>query len=222
METLSVKRKCLVCNKEFTRKETKKRLKENRAIFCSRACFNTRRKLRTQDCLFCGFIIDKPPCKKRIFCSTNCSSQFRRKNGFKDTQVLGEKIRRMPEYNLWRKSVLKKNNGRCIRCGHPASHAHHIYDYCFIAREFKLKSLADAQNCRLLFDIRNGAPLCKKCHQVWHKTTQHSSFWLNIKDIDYTTIRKFRAQSFYAWARIGSLFEPFIDYEEMYLINYDS
>ena len=49
-------------------------------------------------------------------------------------------------------------------------HAHHIKKFSKIIKEFNIKILEDAINCKELWDINNGITLCKKCHE---KVRQH-------------------------------------------------
>lgn len=51
---------------------------------------------------------------------------------------------------LWSAIILKRAGYRCGICGEPAKEAHHI--------------LRKERNSHLRFDLRNGFPLCNKCH----------------------------------------------------------
>lgn len=78
------------------------------------------------------------------------------RNDFRERFGLTEAtLRKMPEYSVWRKTVLKRDNYRCLRCGATSKLvAHHIYpiDYMF----------------ELAFDPDNGWTLCEDCHNQAH------------------------------------------------------
>jgi hypothetical protein len=99
-----------------------------------------------------------------------------------ESGVLG--IRHSQEYKDWRKSVCKRDNWTCQRCGKNFKrdnnnlHAHH------------LNSFADFEDQR--FDISNGVTLCSVCHApryvgsfhnlygTQHNTREQFEEWLRI------------------------------------------
>lgn len=65
--------------------------------------------------------------------------------------------RRSAKYRKWKNDVLKRDEGKCKRCGSKNNlHIHHI------------KSFAEYKDLR--FEVNNGITLCKKCHKEVHKT----------------------------------------------------
>ncbi len=87
---------------------------------------------------------------------------------------LTDKIRKIDEYKEWRFSIYKRD---WFICKMPSCdkiekslHAHHIKKFSKIIKEFNIKILEDAINCKELWDINNGITLCKKCHE---KVRQH-------------------------------------------------
>ena len=67
-----------------------------------------------------------------------------------------EKIRKSPEYKLWKTSVFSRDNFTCQICNQVGGylHAHHI------------KHFAECPELR--FIIENGITLCKSCHAYLH------------------------------------------------------
>ena len=87
-----------------------------------------------------------------------------------------EKIRKSSEYILWRKSIYKRDDFICQKCGKSGGklNAHHIFNF------------ADYPELRLAID--NGITLCKKCHLKFHKkyskknnTKEQLEEFLNIR-----------------------------------------
>ena len=83
---------------------------------------------------------------------------------------LMEKIRHLPEYYNWRKSVWQKDYYTCQECGYMGRdiEAHHIKAFSKIIEENNIKTLDEALNCKELWDINNGITLCKKCHDKYN------------------------------------------------------
>lgn len=72
------------------------------------------------------------------------------------TDAHREKKRLFPEYSVWRKQVLSRDNYTCNICGARGQrmHAHHLDSY--------------ARNPALRTDVDNGVTLCKECHDAFH------------------------------------------------------
>lgn len=64
------------------------------------------------------------------------------------------RIRASTEYKLWRISVFKRDDYRCLYCGERGGNleADHIYQFAYYPR--------------LRLDINNGQTLCKDCHKT--------------------------------------------------------
>lgn len=80
-------------------------------------------------------------------------------------------IRELIERKNWRVSIFKRDNFTCRICGDNKGGnlvAHHIYPFANILEDFKIKSIEDAYNCDILFDINNGITLCERCHKKIH------------------------------------------------------
>ena len=81
---------------------------------------------------------------------------------------LREKIWHRKEYYQWRKSIFEKDNYICVICNKKSGflHAdHYPISFSKIIKDFKIKSIQDARNCKKLWDINNGRTLCISCHR---------------------------------------------------------
>ena len=70
--------------------------------------------------------------------------------------------RKYPEYREWSKSVLRRDNFTCLKCGKRGGklNAHHIEGY--------------AANKDLRTELSNGSTLCKDCHRDLHHLYGHN------------------------------------------------
>lgn len=78
------------------------------------------------------------------------------------------RIRRLPEYKIWRNLVFQRDNYTCLWCGDSRGgnlHADHIKPFSLILKQNKVRETEQAIVCSELWDISNGRTLCKKCHQ---------------------------------------------------------
>ena len=89
--------------------------------------------------------------KGKIYCGSN---HWNWKGGISGENA---KIRKSYQYNVWRKSVYKRDNWTCQECKQKIKHpiAHHI------------KSFNDYPELR--FEVDNGITLCRSCHKQIHK-----------------------------------------------------
>lgn len=70
-----------------------------------------------------------------------------------------EKVRKSPEYKLWRTAVFQRDNYNCRHCGYSAGgilNAHHIKPF--------------ATHPELRLDVGNGITLCEVCHTEVHRS----------------------------------------------------
>lgn len=80
------------------------------------------------------------------------------------------KIRRLRKTTGWKKQVLFRDEYNCNKCGAiELLEVHHKIGVCDIIEKFKLKTIEDAFECELLFDVGNGETLCTDCHRKEHK-----------------------------------------------------
>jgi hypothetical protein len=77
-------------------------------------------------------------------------------------------IRQIEEYKLWRAKVFERDNWTCQTCGTRGCYleAHHLIEFHKLLTEYGVKSLIDARNCMILWDIDNGVSLCMSCHDL--------------------------------------------------------
>jgi Zn finger protein HypA/HybF involved in hydrogenase expression len=59
-----------------------------------------------------------------------------------------------PKYVEWRKEVISKAKGKCLKCKERGTHCHHILNY--------------SQYPSLQLDVDNGVLLCSSCHELFH------------------------------------------------------
>ena len=79
-------------------------------------------------------------------------------------------IRRMDEYELWKRAVFMRDRFTCQHCGarngrKRVIEADHIVSITQLIRENKVNSLESARNCDKLWNINNGRTLCHSCHE---------------------------------------------------------
>lgn len=87
-------------------------------------------------------------------------------------------------YKAWIKKCFEKDNYTCRKCKQYGEelHVHHIKPFEQILKEYKIKTVTDSISCDNLWDIKNGAVLCKKCHLLFHKLH---------KEVNLQTFNKF-------------------------------
>lgn len=130
-------------------------------------------------CANCGkeFYVAKFRTKsKKIFCSKTCANTYmvgENSSNWKGgkTQLVNE-IRNSDEYKKWRLDVFEKDSFCCKLCGYNKGkllEAHHKIHQKDIIKDNNLKTLSDAIDCDILWDINNGITFCKACHKKYHK-----------------------------------------------------
>ena len=178
-----IKKNCLVCNKEFYKKPSI--IKKGAGKFCSRKCqgiwysknnagknhwnWGTGKTKIKRICQICGkeFYVKQSVMKFRkvIFCSIKCygkqisQNQIGKNNPMWRGGItpINYKIRNSIEYKIWRKSIFKRDNFVCQKCGQIGGklEAHHIKSF--------------SKYPELRFEIFNGITLCEKCHKKINK-----------------------------------------------------
>ena len=93
---------------------------------------------------------------------------------------LTERIRSSSDYKKWRADVFKRDGWTCQTCGLRGHgndiEAHHIIPMKELLKQVHIAGISDddkyllAMQIPLMFDVSNGATLCKDCHIVTFKT----------------------------------------------------
>lgn len=81
---------------------------------------------------------------------------------------LNNKIRHLMEYDLWRKTILKRDNYICQICNRGCNVLnvdHFPKTFALIIKENEISSLEEAINCDELWDMNNARTLCIDCHK---------------------------------------------------------
>lgn len=157
--------KCVQCGKE---KETFPCFKHRR--FCSKQCsydFNKGKKRPEHSEKMKGRI--SPFRGKKL--SESHREKLRGENSPRwrgGITHLYHKIRRLPEYDLWRKVVFARDSFCCIWCFEKDKRieADHIKPFSAIIILNNIKTVDDAIKCSELWDPNNGRTLCRDCHKL--------------------------------------------------------
>jgi len=80
-----------------------------------------------------------------------------------------QKIRKCKRTLSWKKQILKRDEYNCNVCGAiELLQVHHKQGVAEIIKRYKLKTIADALDCDVLFDLNNGETLCETHHKGEH------------------------------------------------------
>jgi 5-methylcytosine-specific restriction endonuclease McrA len=153
-------RTCARCGAAFTAKASL--VARGGGLYCSGACYHAaadgrqvakvraRRVDRTCDICGASFAVAPSRAKRGSgkYCSKGCADVALRRRHYRNKSG--------GAYKQWRGAVLKRDGGRCQRCGTiPASpHAHHIKPW--------------ETHPELRFIVGNGETLCPACHAAEH------------------------------------------------------
>ena len=79
-------------------------------------------------------------------------------------------IRRMDEYELWKRAVFVRDRFTCQQCGARNGRkrmieADHIVSITLLVRENMIDSVESARSSKALWDMNNGRTLCHACHE---------------------------------------------------------
>ncbi|GAB3883433.1 HNH endonuclease [Spirosoma agri] len=106
------------------------------------------------------------------------------------TTALVRYIRRLDEYEQWKRTVFIRDRFTCQVCGKRNGRkiiieAHHLKDISKLVREYNITSVDEALQCAELWAISNGQTLCRTCHE------QTDSFPKNfIKPVEKKGVKK--------------------------------
>lgn len=84
--------------------------------------------------------------------------------------TLIQQIRRLEQYEEWKKAVFIRDRFTCQHCGRRNGRkrvieADHIKPISELVKEFNLATVEMALTCPSLWDITNGRTLCHTCHE---------------------------------------------------------
>jgi hypothetical protein len=77
------------------------------------------------------------------------------------------RIRNSWKMEKWIKEVFERDNYTCQECRQHGGklEAHHLYKFSQILTDYNIKTLRQAFDCKMLWDIKIGKTLCKNCHR---------------------------------------------------------
>lgn len=81
---------------------------------------------------------------------------------------LNNKIRHLIEYDLWRKTIQRRDNFTCQLCNNGCNVLnvdHYPKTFASIIKDNNSSSLEEAINCDELWDMNNARTLCIDCHK---------------------------------------------------------
>jgi len=169
-----VKRKCLLCGKEFF--IFKAWTRDGKAgKYCSMSCASKAKPHKNSKvvlvCKECGkeYTVRRYRKDSSNYCSKKCQGKARSRLyvGEKHPLWRGGNSRSNNKLRIWRNSVLRNCNYKCVKCGDTdinKLHAHHILNY------------SDFPEYR--YDVRNGIALCIRCHAIEHSKDKLYNFIL--------------------------------------------
>lgn len=93
---------------------------------------------------------------------------------------LNQKIRHCIEYYNWMRSIMKRDDYTCQKCGKKGNGNlevdHYPRKFSDIMHSNKISSYEEAQKCDELWNINNGRTLCLKCHNRTKRKIVRSRF----------------------------------------------
>ncbi|GEM_PF-4245898 len=99
-----------------------------------------------------------------------------------DYKKLRKEIEAMPQYEKWRQGILLKFGRQCSDCGFTENIEvdHHPKSFYAIIQKYGITNTAQAHRCVALWNLNNGRPLCKSCHNKTLSSIYHR--WYEIID----------------------------------------
>jgi hypothetical protein len=152
--------RCITCGKLFMRSRIE--ISKKGGKFCSHKCYSLNGSTNV-NCNVCGreYKIWKTHYRRGIF--KQCSKECRDKTILSPFQML---IRSTERYRNWRKLVFQRDGHKCQECGKKTGelHVHHIFAFAEILERNRIWSVEEANNCKELWNAKNGRTLCLQCH----------------------------------------------------------
>lgn len=111
--------------------------------------------------------VDRKDRQRIVRESTALETERRKKERFEIYKALREQIEAMPQYDHWRRAVLEKFGRRCAVCGSTENLEvdHRYKSFHAIVFAYGITNTIQAYECAALWDINNGAPLCRAHHE---------------------------------------------------------
>ena len=97
---------------------------------------------------------------------------------------LRKDIEAMPQYEHWRQSVFEKFGRKCAVCGNTENLEvdHRYKSFYRIVTICGVKNIVQAYGCAELWDVNNGAPLCKPHHDETPSSRKYQEQIIKIKN----------------------------------------
>lgn len=169
---------CKVCGKSFERFKWEKNGDKD---YCSKECYNNREPDIFVKCDGCGKEIKIFPSQKRYYdkhyCSKECCIRFGPIGKLTENKIVDNnyqrfvrKIRHCARYFDWRRSIMERDQNKCVKCGSKNKlTVHHkyvsMYEFCK-KHNFNVDLIYSDP---LFFDIKNGETVCRSCHAKEHR-----------------------------------------------------
>ncbi len=179
---------CVVCGKEFSKKQTCSKKEWEQRKFCSNKCVNVRRvpcnkgkktgqvpwNKGLKDCYseetrqkMGADKIGKPTSdlqKQKVSEANSGPNSHLWKGGI---TPLNQAIRTSTKYSEWRLSIFERDGFQCQSCKKIGGYleAHHIKFFSSIIEKNNITTFEAAMLCQELWDIDNGITLCSECHE---------------------------------------------------------
>lgn len=101
--------------------------------------------------------------------------EIRKKNKWNQYRELRKVIEAMPQYEHWRQEVFRRHGKKCSICGSDKDIEvdHRYRSFHQIIRENGITNIIEAYECASLWDVDNGAPVCK----LHHDQTKSSQYY---------------------------------------------
>lgn len=103
------------------------------------------------------------------------------------TLRIGDVIRFLPQYQIWKRNVLIRDKHKCVLCGQKNGRLqvdHYPIPLSAIIRQYGIRTLEGAVRCKLLWKLGNGRTLCDDCHRRTNTYGRNAKkYKVKIKDI---------------------------------------